>query len=56
MPVAGAGVLTVIVPVATAQVGCVAVAVCWDGAAGGALMVTLSAGDIQPAPFFTVTL
>ncbi len=56
MPVDGAGVLTVIVPVDTVQVGCVAVAVGCVSAGGGALMVTLPPGEIQPAPFFTVTL
>ena len=41
IPAAGAGVLTVIDPVATVQVGCVGVAVGAAGAAGAALMVTL---------------
>ena len=46
IPAAGAGVLTVIVPVATVQVGCVGVAVGAAGAAGAASMVTLVvAGD-----------
>ena len=56
MPGAGAGLLTVIVPVATAQVGWVGVAVGCAGAAGGAVIVTLRGGDIHPAPFLTVTL
>jgi hypothetical protein len=56
MPAAGAGALTVIVPVLAAHVvGDVAVAV---GAAGavGAFTVTAVAPEIQPAAFFTVTL
>ncbi len=56
MPVAGAGVLTVIVPVAIVQVGWVGVAVGCGGMAGGALIVTLSDGDIQDALYLTVTL
>ncbi len=56
MPVAGAGLVTVIIPVATVQVGWAAVAAGCAGTAGAALMVTLRGGDIQPAPFFTVTL
>ena len=56
MPVAGAGVLTVIVPVATVQVGWVAVAVACAGVAGGALIVTLNEGDIQPSLFLNVKL
>ena len=56
-PVAGAGALTVIVPVAAAQVaGDVAVAVGAAGALGGASTVTLAAAEIQPVAFFTVTL
>ncbi len=55
-PGAGAGVLTVMVPVATVQVGCVGVAVGWAGTNGAGLMVILLDGDIQPAPFLTVTL
>ncbi len=46
-----------IVPVANIQVGCVAAAVGCAGVAGGALIVTLRAGDIQAAaPYLTVTL
>ena len=56
IPAAGAGVLTVIDPVATVQVGCVGVAVGAAGAAGAASMVTLVAEEIQPAESFTVTL
>ncbi len=56
MPIAGAGLVTVIVPVATVQVGWVGVTVGCAGTGGGALIVTFSAGDMQPAPFFTVTL
>ena len=40
IPAAGAGVLTVIVPVATVHVGCVGVAVGAAGADGAALIVT----------------
>ncbi len=56
MPVAGAGKVTVIVPVATVHVGWVGVAVGAAGGAGGASIVIVVAGDIQPAAFFTVTL
>ncbi len=56
MPVAGAGVLTVIVPVAIVQVGWVRVADGCAGVAGGALIVTLCAGDMQPSMFLNVTL
>ena len=54
IPAAGAGVLTVIVPVATVQVGCVGVAV---GAAGadGAALINWVAVEIHPAAFLTVT-
>ena len=45
-----------IVPVANIQVGCVAAAVGCAGVAGGALIVTLRAGDIQAALYLTVTL
>ncbi len=55
MPVAGAGVFTVIVPVATVQLGCVGVAVGAAGGIGAALMVIGVAGDTQLS-FFTVTL
>ena len=56
MPVAGAGLLTVMVPVATVQPGWVAVTVGCAGDAGGEVIVTLRAGDMQPALYFTVTL
>ena len=56
IPAAGAGVLTVIVPVATVQVGCVGVAVGAAGANGAASIVTLVAEEIQPVASFTVTL
>ena len=57
MPVAGAGKVTVIVPVATAQPGCcVTLAVGATGADGTALTVRLNGADTQPPPFFTVTL
>ena len=57
IPAAGAGVLTVMVPVVAAHVvGCVGVAVGAAGADGAALMVTVVAAEIQPAAFFTVTL
>ena len=57
MPVAGAGALTVIVPVVAVQVvGDVAVAVGAAGAAGAAFTVTAVAPEIQPAASFTVTL
>ena len=56
MPAAGAGVLTVIVPVAMAHVGCAGVAVGAVGALGAALIVIGVAADIHPAAFFTVTL
>ena len=57
MPAAGAGALTVIVPVAWAQVvGEVAKAVGAAGAEGAASTVSWVAEEIQPAAFFTVTL
>ena len=57
MPVAGAGALTVIVPVVAAHVvGDVAAAVGAAGALGAAFTVTVAAAEIQPAVFFTVTL
>ena len=57
IPAAGAGVLIVIVPVLCAhEVGLVGVAVGAAGADGAASMVTLVAGEIQPAASFTVTL
>ncbi len=57
MPVAGAGELTVIVPVATAQPGCcVTLAVGAAGVNGTVLTVRLRGAETQPVPFFTVTL
>ena len=57
MPAAGAGTVTVIVPVGTAQVGCVVtLAVGADPADGAAFTVTAVAADIHPEAFLTVTL
>ena len=57
MPVVGAGELTVIVPVATAQPGCcVTLAVGAAGADGTAFIVRLNGAETQPVPVFTVTL
>ena len=57
MPAAGAGAVTVIVPVLAAHVvGDVADAVGAAGAEGAASTVTAVAPEIQPAAFFTVTL
>ena len=56
IPAAGAGVLTVMVPVATTHVGCVGVAVGAAGVAGGELIVTEAAAEVHPAAFLTVTL
>ncbi len=53
---AGAGFVTVILPVDTVQVGWVGVAVGCAGTVGAAVIITLRAGDIQPALFCTVTL
>ena len=44
------------IPVATAHVGCVGVAVGAAGALGAALIVTGVADEIHPAASFTVTL
>ena len=56
-PAAGAGALTVIVPVVAAQlVGEVALAVGAAGAAGAAFTVTAVAAEVQPAALRTVTL
>ena len=57
MPVAGAGAVTVMVPVVAAHVvGDVAVAAGAAGALGAAFTVTCVAADVQPAAFLTVTL
>ena len=57
MPVAGAGALTVIVPVLAAHVvGDAAVAVGAAGALGAAFTVTGVAAEVQAAAFLTVTL
>ena len=57
MPAAGAGALTVMVPVDTVQlVGEAALAVGAAGAEGAAFTVTCVAPEVQPAAFFTVTL
>ncbi len=48
MPVAAAGELTVMVPVATVQPGWVGVAVGCAGVGGCALTGTVRAGEIQP--------
>ena len=57
MPAAGAGAVTVIVPVVAAHVvGEVAKAVGAAGAVGAAFTTTAVAEEIQPAAFFTVTL
>ena len=57
MPAAGAGALTVIVPVVAAHVvGDVAVAVGAAGALGAAPTVTCVAAEVQDDAFLTVTL
>ena len=57
IPVAGAGVLTVIDPAVAAHVvGEVAVAAGAAGALGAAFTVTAVAAETQPAAFLTVTL
>ena len=57
MPAAGAGALTVMVPVVAAHVaGAVAVAVGATGAVGAGPTVTDVAAEMHPATFFTVTL
>ena len=50
------GAVTVILPVATEQVGWTVVATGAVGAAGAALMVTDVAVEIQPEAFLAVTL
>ena len=57
MPAAGAGAVTVIVPVVTVHVGCVVTeAVGAAGAPGAALTVTTVDPEVHPDPFLTVTL
>ena len=57
MPAAGAGAVTVIVPVVVVHVGCaVTEAVGAAGAVGAAFTVSCVAADVQPAAFLTVTL
>ena len=56
IPAAGAGAVTVIVPVATAQVGCVGVTAGAAGVAGCGSIVTEVTAEIQPVAFLTVTL
>ena len=57
MPAAGAGTVTVIVPVGTTHVGCVVtLAVGADPDDGAGFTVTAVAGDIHPDAFLTVTL
>jgi hypothetical protein len=52
-----AGAVTVIVPVATVQVGCrVTLAVGAAGVAGWGLTVTEVAGEVHPPEFLAVTL
>ena len=51
MPAAGAGALTVIVPVVVVHVGCVV-----TEAVGAAFTTTAVAEEIQPAASLTVTL
>ena len=47
--------MMVIVPVATAQVGCTTVAAGAAGVAGWALIVIAVAADSQPAAFFALS-
>ena len=57
MPAAGAGAVTVMVPVVVVHVGCVVTeAVGAAGAVGAAFTVSCVAADVQPDPFLTVTL
>ena len=57
MPAAGAGAVTVIVPVVVVHVGCVVTeAVGAAGAVGAAFTVTGVATEVQAAAFLTVTL
>ena len=57
MPAAGAGELTVIIPLAAVHVaGGAAVAVGAPGAVGAGPTVTDAAAEVQPAAFLTVTL
>ena len=57
MPAAGAGELTLMVPVVAAHVaGAVAVATGAAGAVGAGPIVTETAAEVQPPAFLTVTL
>ncbi len=57
IPAAGAGELTVMLPVVDVQVvGDAPAAVGAAGALGGAAIVTLAGAEIQPPAFFTITL
>ena len=56
IPAAGAGVFTVIIPVAREHVGWVGVTVGAAGAAGAGFIVTDVAEERQPLALFTVTL
>ena len=51
----GTGAVTVIVPVATVQVGCVRATVGAAGVNGCALIVALVAKEVHPAPLVVVT-
>ena len=55
MPVAGAGDVTVIVPVATAHVGCVKVTAGAAGVTGEAAIVAVVTTEVHPAPLVVVT-
>ena len=56
IPAAGAGEVTVIVPVATEHVGWITSARGAAGVSGEALTVTAVGADMHPAAFLTVTL